>query len=252
MDTETNLHKDLIIGAAFAYAFTGIDSDNYNDTQTDINTYQLSAYGEYAVGKDYFLSANLSLAYNEIDTLRKNVGIARDTATADFGSMQYGASFAFGKDFRLFTPGSKTGIILTPRVTADYLLVDVDNYSETGAGGVSLDNVSTETYARLDLGVLLDAEWNIETSRGSIVNPSFHAGYKYDIIQDDIDVSSNFTGGGPSFDTDGIKPDEHTFNFGTGLGYDTLEKWSVNAEYDYEFKEDFHAHAGKVRVKYKY
>lgn len=250
-DTQA-LHEDLVLGVAVSYAYTDVDSDNANNTETEVNSYQGTLYGEYTLPEDYFVAANVSYAYNDIDQTRKNVGTGNATATADYDSQQYGAGVSVGKDFDVSYPGYNTGFVVTPSVNVDYLYVDVDDYTETGAAGLSLQNVETEEFQVLELGVSVDAEWTIAVENGGFVKPSLNAGYAFDAINDTVESTASFTGGGASFKTEGFEPDEHSFNVGAGLTYEAANNWEVNAKYDFEIKDDYEAHSGLIRAQYSF
>ena len=198
------------------------------------------------------MNANASYAYNDIDQTRYNVGISNDTATAEFESQQFGVGATIGRDIEVINRSSNSTLVVTPQLNANFVHVDVDDYTETGAGGLSLQNVDTEDFQALDLGVSVNAQWEIQRSEGDSVLPAVHAGYSYDVINDNVESTASFTGGGASFKTEGFEPDEHSFNVGGGLTYLSTESWEFKAEYDFEYKEDYHAHSGLARATYKF
>lgn len=251
IDTQS-IADNLVVGLALSYGNTDVDSNNANNTDTDIDSYQAALYGEYALDNGYFVEGNVSYAYNDIEQTRKNVGVSNLTATADYESNQYGAGLALGRDIEVNYPGVNTSFVVTPKVSADFLHIDTDEYSEKGAGGLALQNVDTDDFQVLDLGVSVDATWTVAMENGSFVKPSLHAGYAYDAINDEVETTSQLSLAGPAFKTEGFDPDEHKFNIGAGIAYEAANNWELNAEYDFEVKEDYDAHSGVVRASYKF
>lgn len=250
---DTNqIHDNLRLGLAMSYAYTDVESDNANRTEAEVNSYQATVYGEYTLPDQTFVNANLSYAYNDIDQTRYNVGVGNDTAQADFDSQQFGLDLSIGRDLNVTYPDTNQSFIVTPKLNANYLHISVDDYTETGAGGLSLQNVDTEEFQVLDLGVSVDAVWDVALDDGSLLQPSAHAGYSYGVMNDSVESTASFTGGGPAFKTQGFEPDEHTFNVGAGLTYQATNNWEIRAQYDFEFKDDYQAHAGLVRAKYSF
>ncbi len=246
LDTE-NLSDAAVVGVAFNYANTDVDSDNANNTQTDVDSYGITLYGDYDFGNQTFLSGQVGYAYSSIDQTRYDIGgISGLNADSDYDSNQLNAKIKVGRGF-----ATEAGMTLTPSVSAAYTNVSVDDYTETGAGGANL-RVDNDSLNILDLGVGLDASWMHQNSDGSYVKPVLKAGYRYDVIGDNVETTSSFTGGGAAFKTEGFDPARSKFNAGAGLTYYTTTNWELSANYDFEVKADYAAHSGFLRAGYKF
>lgn len=246
LDT-TNLSDSAVIGVAFSYADSDIDSDNANNTQTDIGSYQVTLYGDYDIDERTFLSGQFAYAFNNIDSTRYNVGgVSGLTANADYDSNQFTVAGKLGRDY-----ATDQGLTLSPALIADYTHLSIDDYTETGAGGANLD-VNSDSLNVLDIGVGVDASWLHQNMDGSYLKPALHAAYRYDLIGDNVETTSTFAGGGAAFQTNGMDPARSTFNVGAGLSYMATNNWEFSANYDYEFKSDYGAHSGLVRAAYKF
>ncbi len=246
IDTE-NIAEDLVLGLAFTYGDTEVDSDNANNTKTDIDTYGITLYGDYDLDDRTYLSGQVSYANHDLDTLRTNVGgVSGLNARGDFDSDQWGLRAELGRDYMV-----DSGLTLTPNVSANYTYVDIDSYTETGAGGANL-NVDTDELHIFELGAGLDASWLHQNADGSYLKPVLSAGVRYDVIGDEVESTSTFTGGGTAFKTEGFDPAQATFNLGAGLTYFSTDNWELSAAYDFEIKEDYDAHSGYLRAAYKF
>jgi len=244
-----NIFDHAVIGLALSYGDTSVKSKDVNDTRTDINSYQIGLYGDYELAPSVFINGNVAYGYNDIDSTRHDVGgIAGVNANADTSADQYTAHVEFGKHFAVQEAGAP---IITPTVLANYLHLSQDSYTETGAGGANL-NVTPDDVNALELGAAVKAKWELKQTDGAILAPSVHAGYRYDVIGDTVAATSNFTGGGASFDTQGADPARHILNTGAGVSYSMANDWTLSASYDFEYKEDYTAHSGIVRAGYKF
>lgn len=245
LDTANALEQGLV-GVALSYANTEVESENANRTQTDIDSYQVSLYGDYDLGDAVYFAGNLGYAYNNADQTRSNVGgIAGLTANSDFDSSQYIVNAEVGRDYAV---GTAT---LTPNVNAQYQHINIDGYTETGAGGASL-NVSDQDLDIFEVGIGAQMKWDVATDSGSRLVPALHVGYTYDVIGDDIETTSTFTGGGAAFTTQGADPAQSSLNAGASLSLFTQDNMELTGAYDFEYKEDYDAHSAFVRAGYKF
>jgi len=246
LDTA-NLLDNATVGVALSYANTDVDSKNANTTEADVDSYQISLYGDYDVAPQTYISGTLGFAWNDIDQTRHNVGgISGLNATADYDSNQYIAYVEAGREFEITENGT-----LTPHVLAHYQHINIDNYGEDGAGGANL-SVRSEDLDIFELGVGAEMAWDVDAGQGSRLRPAISVGYRHDLVGDDVSSTSNFTGGGASFKTNGLEPGQGTGNIGASLGYVMDNNWSFTAGYDYEIKSDYDAHSGSLRANYKF
>ncbi|MBU0858582.1 MAG: autotransporter outer membrane beta-barrel domain-containing protein, partial [Alphaproteobacteria bacterium] len=235
-------------GIAFSYASTDVDSQNVNTGNTDINSYQIALYGDYDLGGDMFVNAQLGYMRSNIDTLRLNVGgVAGNSARGDFYSNQYIVRAELGRDIR-----ASRNAVLTPSLFVNYNHISFENYTETGAGGLALRNVDTDNMNIFELGVNVKNEWTFMDGMGGYIKPNIHGGFRYDFVNDEVQTSAALVGGGAAFQTTGFEPAKHTINVGAGLSWDAGNNWEVSTNYDFEYKDDYDAHSGYVRVGYKF
>lgn len=246
---DTEVANDIRAGVALAYANTEVDGDDANRTQTDLDSYQISLYGSYDLPDNYFLTGQVSYMYSDIDTTRYNVGqIAGNNARADFSSNQYTIRTEVGRDYTV----DGTRLSLTPSGTFNYTYVDLEDYTERGAGGLSLRNVDTDEVQILEFGGNLRAEAKFEDHAGGVIAPNLHAGYRYDVIGDKVATSGRLTGGGAAFKSEGFEPSQHTVNVGTGIKWTTASDFEFTLNYDYEHKSDYAEHSGFARAGFKF
>ncbi len=233
------------LGLSGGYARSNINSKD-NSGRTDINSYQGTLYGGYIDGNNpYYINGAFSFVYNQYDGLRNiSVGTIQRTADADYDGQQYSILLDGGYTF-------KAGDLrITPLASLQYLHLHLQSYTESGANALNL-NVRSQDYDMLQSGVGLKLEQSFEVEYG-ILTPEIHAKWLYDFIGDKQETTSTFSGGGGSFATQGFKPAQNALNAGAKLTYNIKDNWSIDANYDFEYKEDFVAHTGWIDLGYRF
>lgn len=247
-DTE-KLHKDVVVGVALAYANTDVNSENANRTDTDIDSYQIALYGDYDIDDRTYISASLGYTFGENNSTRFDVGgVSGLNANADFNSDQFTAQIKAGRNYEF---ADLKGVTLTPNVLANYLYYDAESFTETGAGGANL-TVDNDAVQQFELGVGLDAKKDYVLENGNTLTPEVSLGYRFDFVNDSVQATSSFIGGGSAFEVEGFRPAQSTFNLGLAASYETSENWDITLNYDYETRSDFNSHAAFVRASYKF
>ncbi len=243
-----NLGKDDVIGLSFAYGNTQVDSRSANSTATDIDTYQLSLYGNHAFAQNYFMSGMAAFGWDNNNETRHDVGgVAGLDANGSYDSWQGAGRVEAGRNYRL--DQRYTGVILTPVLSADYTHYHANGYTESGAGL----NVSALNEDVLNLGIGGRMSWLLHTADGLQITPDIHARYQYDVLNNDqADVTSTFTAGGGTFATNGLNPSNSTFNIGAGIKLNNTANWSLSAIYDVTAKPDYTENTGLLRASFKF
>ena len=247
VDSE-EIIEDTTLGLALAYANTDVDSDNANATNTDINSYQVALYGDHDLDEGRYISGVASYTFGDNDGTRFNVGGTGLNANGDFDSNQYAIQLEAGQSYQT---GQLNDVKVTPKVLAYYSYYDADDFTETGAGGANL-SVDNDGLHVFELGVGVDASWDIKQENGGSLVPEIRAAYRYDFVGDAVESTAQFTGGGSSFSTEGAAPAQSTVNLGEAITYDTPNNWSYTANYDFEYKSDQVSNAGFVRAAYQF
>ncbi|HEU5048605.1 MAG TPA: autotransporter domain-containing protein [Rickettsiales bacterium] len=244
IDTR-NINDKTILGLALSSGQTNANSKNANHTGTDVNSYQLTLYGDYAFTKDTFASGMLAYGWQNVDTIRYDVGGAGGSAAhGDFNTNEIAARTELGKNYRY---GST---LVTPSILANYLHYSPDSYTETGAGSMNL-HIDRKNMDVLELGVGTKLSWTYQRAEG-VLTPSVHGGWRYDVIGDHLDATNSFAAGGPAFDTQGIQPGRGTLDMGASVKYVTNSNIELTANYELQHKMDYTSNAGFVRAAYKF
>lgn len=241
-DTD-ELVKGARVGVAFSYATADVDSDQSNNAQTDIDTYQLTAYGSKDLANDMYVDAMVSYAWNEHEGSRTD--FLGDSYTSDYDGAQFSVKGEVGKSY------DWANTRVTPNVGLHYINVETDGYNETGAGGNGL-NVDTDDQQALLLSIGSDIEWNITGRDGSEYMPYLRASYSYDLMADEVETTSTFLAGGTAFKSEGADIARSSLGLGAGVNVVTTNGFEFTAGYDAEIKEDFLAHTGMLQARWSF
>jgi len=243
-DTE-GLHDDATVGVAFSYAHTDVNSDNATNTQSDINSYNVTLYGDYDLDNDTYIVGDIGYTYGDNETTRSNIGgVAGLNANSDYGSHQMQVRGILAKDYH---PTKYEGVRVTPKALVKYTYYQNEDINETGAGGANLD-VESEALNIFEVGAGIDVRKDYVQENGGVISPEISAGYRYDLVGDAVQTTSTFEGGGPSFRSEGADPDQGTLNLGVGVGYTTPASMEFTVSYDYENKDEFDSHSAFIRL----
>ncbi|MBQ0724033.1 MAG: autotransporter domain-containing protein [Cycloclasticus sp.] len=238
---DTDLSTNWNAGIAFSYAVTDVDSTpGVGDQNADVDTYMGILYGSYQL--DGATRINMQLGYGESDVDSKRVVLGGAVAKADYDSDTVIASVAIERSLAM-----NADTTMTPYLSASYSKVDVDDYSETGAGFFNL-NVDSLDAESLILGVGAKLESHVSSSVTLLAN----AGIGYDTIADSSNVTASFAGGGSAFNVEGIEPDEITYNAGVGARFNLGNAGDVSVTYNIDGREDLMSQSAGIKYSLQF
>jgi outer membrane autotransporter protein len=241
--TDKAISNTFLLGLSSSYSYTDVDS-RLSENQTYINSYQGTVYGTYDFG-DSYLDAQLGLAYNDYAAKRFiSVGAVDRQANADYEGYQFLSKFELGRDLTL-----PNELEFTPSIGLSWMHVEINNYTETGAGTSNLI-VNDQDYDILNFSLRGELRRTFDISQGSLT-PEVHLGYNYEAIDDQIQTVAAFTGGGNTFQSTGFDPANHSATGGAGLSY-SGSNFDLVATYDFEAKQDFVSHSALLKGRWNF
>lgn len=238
--------QNVLLGLSAGYAYGDVNS-NVNNGKTRINSAQITAYTGYSnPNKLCFVDLAAFFAYNWYESSRDTniADIIQRRAHSKYEGQQYGAYASCGHKF-----ATKHGEF-TPLLSLQWNHLDLNSYTETGADALDL-SVQKQSYDQLQSGIgariasYLQREWGVFT-------PELHAKWLYNIINKAMATTSNFTGGGASFATNGATPAPNGLNLGGQLIFDFNNDFSIYVIGDTEFRDQFFGAYGSVTLRYEF
>lgn len=246
---DKELMKHLTVGSGFSYVYSDVESKGLKTNHMHIQSYQGFAYSTWNGYEPYYLEGALSLAFHDYNTHR-TINVAGATpihvrAEGDFNAWQLGFWTEGGYDWLY------QNWLITPHLNFKYSNLRVQSLQEKGAGSYNLF-VDYDTMNEAVLGAGLRVGFVTELSGGMEIMPKLYAQVFHDFINDRQQSLSNFVGGGASFVTPGIKPSATSLRVGAGIDIALEDDWYITVNYDFNLKNDFHAHGGFLKFRYEW
>jgi uncharacterized protein with beta-barrel porin domain len=240
------LSDNLTIGASLGYAYGRVDSDA-NSASTDIQSAQGTLYAGYqGVNIPYYIDLAGSFAENWYNGQRDiTVATINRIADSSYEGQQFGVYLEGGYKFNL-----GNHLEITPLTSLQWTHLSLDSYTESNAGALDL-NVNRQSYNILESGLGASIAYPVKYNWGSFT-PEVHAKWLYDFIDDNMTVTSAFTGGGAAFTSNGASPARNGANIGGKLSFDFKNDISLIAGIDTEMKDNFFGVSGTVTVRYRF
>lgn len=205
--------------------------------RSDIESAQLIGYGRHALGETgWGVSWQGDYTRSRLESVRSLGFIGRDAQTRfDGDAWHLGLGIS-----RALAFGAGT---LTPGVTLDWRRVELDGYTETGAGALSQQaDAQTARESLLKVGAQfaqdIDArtQWTVRAAVG------------YDLASQDPGATVRFTGGGSAFTTDGLPKSRALAELGMGLRWRPTENIEVLARYALRLRKGLNDQSASVRL----
>lgn len=216
------------VGFAFAYINSAVESNLAAGSHTiDMDSYQTKVYATNMLDDVTAVNLQVGVGLSNYDSNRRLFSGA--TAAADYDSWNTQLSAELERSYQV-----SDHTMMTPYVHADYSYVDVEGYSETGAGVLSL-NVGADSADSLIIGAGVKTSHAVSTSLLLMAD----MGIGYDVLTDRSNLTSSFAGGGANFTTEGMKPDEVVYNAGLSAKYSLENGTEITASYNLDGRQDY-------------
>ncbi|MDF2447052.1 MAG: outer rane autotransporter [Moraxellaceae bacterium] len=222
------------VGVAVATASSEVDGDAAG---VDIDTTQLTVYSSYVLGNAINVDADLSYGSNGYDSSRK-IGFAGSRAVGTFDGTQLALGVTVGKAFKMSETTS-----LTPSLLLRYSQVEIDGYTETGAGAFNLTVADSDEDTIL---ALAKADYALKLNGNATFLASFGVGMD---TADTASATAQLGGTGATFVSNGVEPESTLITAGIGYRYVTAKNLEINAAYDLESRSDFLGNTLSVKFK---
>ncbi len=248
--SDVSLNDLNLVGASLNFSHTYVNHD-VSDSKSSIYSLQGAIYGEQDFCDWFYFNWVTSVAYNKYTTERNfNFGLLPLSPKADFNGWQFGAKGELGYEYLY------RGFHVVPNTSLYYSYLGLTGYNESGAGTAN-QMVDAQHYSMLKGGIgvrtAYTCPYDMGDRRSLIFQPEVRMNFFYDFINDNMQTTSNFTGGGPSFVTNGFTPAPGSFNVGASLSmFSDFSNYVVTMSYDFETKADYTANAGFLRLRYEW
>ena len=235
---------NMVAGIGFTWSTLKVQTLETKST-THANSYQGTLYGGYNFDCPWFVDGLFAIAYNDYDASRNVIfGNLRYSPQSDYHGLQLGAKVDAGYDYII------NAFHIVPLGSLTYAHLGLSSYTETHAGNAA-QHVNAQDFGMFLAGLGLEIAYDLCITDGKWLRPEIHAQAFYDFIDDMMQTTSIFTGGGPSFVTPGVTPPRWMYNVGASfLTFEMDSGLSASVTYDYNFQHDYEANSGFFRIQY--
>lgn len=243
LGADATLWNAWRVGVAGAYARGDADSDSAVARQNvDSRTWALQLYSTWSPDGRLAVNLQAGAGYSHYDSRRRIAfaSVSR-TAAGDYDGWHARAS---GEIERSYALGASTALV--PYAGIDFSYVRVDGYTETGAGALNLA-VNRDSDRKLVLRAGARLHRHITDSMLLMAR----AGVGYDLLTERSRLTSTFAGGGASFTTVGIEPDEVVYEGGLALRNSSGDL-DLTAHYDIEARDDYTDQAVGLELRLRF
>ncbi|MBF0483350.1 MAG: autotransporter domain-containing protein [Candidatus Omnitrophica bacterium] len=244
---EMQVTDSIMFGGSGGYAMGQVNSE-VNEGRTDIQSAQGSLYaGYHNVEVPFFIDGVGAFAWNWYDGRRDiNIGGINRIAKAQYDGQQYDGTLRTGYTFNIMS-----SLEFTPLASLQYSHTRIAGYTETDAGGLNL-KVDPQNYDNLQSGLGASISFPMRgLSWGNFI-PEFHGTWLKDIINDNLKITSRYTGGGGPFVVNGSDKDKTSYNLGGQLAFDFKNDLSIVVTGDTEIEDEFLGIYGSGKLLYKF
>ncbi len=236
-----SIGKDYLFGS-FLFGISGgyFNTDIQYDTgfsEGDITSYNISAYGSYAMDT-YYIDSILTYSNHNYD-INRNIIIESlaETANANWNAYQYSAYIEGGYKIPF-----KNNIRLTPIINLEYSDYSHNSFTETG----SIANlvVSETNYYSLISGIGLTLEKSFDY-QDWILQPHISCMLKHnfsDVINNIQTEFSNLSNNVGSFTISGYDQGANNYTLGLGLRAYTNNNLQIHFNYDFTARNNSVSH----------
>jgi len=240
VDKEYSINSRL--GAMLAIDNTNITSNSTAAPNSGVvNNYQMGLYGTYKLDPTLHVNYQADMGINQNKGTRNINFIQSASASSNYYSYSAHAGTGISKQMPI-----AEGTTFIPSVRVDYFGMQANGYTETGASsGLNL-NVNQQTYQELMTTADLRLDQALTPKSKIVIN----GGAGYDSMNKQTQINSVFTGGGPTFATNGLQTSPMLYHAGVGFVGTDKNGIEYSVRYDNQFKTSgFVNQTGSVRVK---
>ena len=226
MGSDYRFTKNFIAGLMFGINTSRANADNVG-SKVKMEGYTFGTYGTYYI-KGFFVDGQLSYGYARYDNTRRIVfpGIDR-TATSSPNGRQFTAYGGAGYEF----PVDRWTI--TPTMSMQYIKLNVDDYTESGAGALNLD-VDRQDIESLQASVGWKVSYSWQAGK-TLFLPNICASYRYEFLRDSKNITFQLTQGSSPFTIKTLYPNKNFAILGAGVTVAARDNTSFSISYNVQF-----------------
>ena len=244
---DDQIFEDAWLGLAFSSVGSHVNNKDCSGKKTTVNNRQVTFYASYSPA-NFYMDGFVAMAFSKYKSTRSiTYNGLNQTAIADYNAIQPSAKVATGYIFE-----NNNGFRIIPNLSMQYSTLKQSSYNEIGAGGLSLQQVTSSSLIQLEGGAGVKFSLLHNENDEQIYNPDLHFLVLHDFKSSAQVTTAQFLGGGGNFSVQGIAPEKTTYNVGVGMIFIHKNRFHFTVNYDLRKKNKFIGHTGSLAVKYAF
>lgn len=227
--------------AGMALSWGRANVNGKNDTagnSTNIDSYQVSGYGRWLAGP-VTVDGMVGYGYDQVGQNRQ-IAFLGDKATANYGATHVAVGATAGYSVPL-----DDDLILTPQVSLNYLHLDGDAYTESGAGVVNLAIAKSNANVT-ESGIGAKLTWVVDTDVGRMT-PELKAAWVHDYGAGALATTAQMAG--VSFATSVPRQDQNGVDLSAGLTLYDDNGVAFTLRYEGDIRSNYSSNSGNVNLQ---
>lgn len=233
--------QGALVGGALNFTQSHFVGQTEDENVQNVQSVQGSVYSWIDLTDDVYMDTQAGFAMHHYKT-RRNIGIGTVTTAGfgDFYGVHFGAQTEIGYAFLY------DNLIVAPLTRFRYTRMSIDDYSENGAGGLSL-TVQNQGLNEFIGGIGLRVVGKKEFAQ-AVYAPEASFMLAYDFYADAQATSSRFLGGGPVFPTIGNKPPQTMMLIDLGVNVHTYDSYIFTVKGELDLRDHYYGYSGWVNL----
>ncbi len=243
--TDYDISDYVTVGIAFNSTNATANPKSTVQQQEKVNSYQGTFYWQYEPFEFAYIDGMIGAASHSYKTSRAiSIGALNAAASGAFRGFQYGTQFDLGYLV------SNEGFFVVPIARFRYTRLEINSYTEEGAGGLDLA-VTRDDLDELVGAVGLRLAFKRDFADATYV-PEASFLLSYDFRADGQNLVTNFVGQGPSFTTIGIQPARTAYILGLGVNVHSSDRFIFKVKWEIESRDQLLGNTGLLQLWYRF
>lgn len=241
---DWRITETAAFGVGLSYTKENSTDKTPAENKVGIKSFQSTFYGWYEPYDSVYVDSMVGVASHKYNTTRFiNIGTLSKIATAQFYGIHYGFQTDVGYVFL-----TSDEFYVAPFARAKITYLDIDKYTENGAGGLDL-SVANDDLDETILGIGLRLAMKRDYVQAIYV-PELSALLAYDFSGSTQEMMSNFLGGGNPFYTNSIRPAQLIQLYGLSVNAHTSDGYTATVKFNFEYRNHFFGYNGYFQLHY--
>ena len=249
--SDAEVGANMRVGASLAMSQSDVDGNGAGDSQTDIDSYQLTVYGDLTQS-DYFIDWQVGASTSSVETLTvvdPNSGVSG--SNADYNSMTYLAKVGVGMPLNISAGDMGEGARFTPYGSLGFQRITSDSYDLIFPDDPGLNqNVSPDEVDELTGSLGGRYTVAIETEGGATLSPQVRGSLNYDFIGNTAEATSTYNDG-TELTVKGVEAEKFGASLGAGINY-VSDATTLGFDIDSTLKDGYASYTGALNFRLQF